>query len=145
MAYSPDTNVVLRLVNKKDPLHQIVQQAIEKLGQSGEDIVIVPQVLVEFWAVATRPITSNGLGMTTDEAERELGNLQNLFQVLPESEKIFDKWRKLVVKYQVSGKVTHDTRIVAAMIAHKIENLLTLNPSDFKRFTEIKAVRPQDV
>lgn len=83
--------------------------------------------------------------MTTDEAERELGNLQNLFQVLPESEKIFDKWRKLVVKYQVSGKVTHDTRIVAAMIAHKIENLLTLNPSDFKRFTEIKAVRPQDV
>lgn len=60
MAYLPDTNVVLRLVNKKDPLHQIVQQAIEKLGQSGEDIVIVPQVLVEFWAVATRPITSNG-------------------------------------------------------------------------------------
>ena len=145
IAYLPDTNVVLRLVNKKDPLHQTVQQAIEKLGKNGEEVVIVPEVLVEFWAVATRPIVSNGLGMPTDEAERELEKLQKLFKLLPENEKIFDEWKTLVVKYQVNGKVTHDARIVAAMVAHKIENLLTLNPSDFKRFTEIKAVRPQDV
>ena len=48
-------------------------------------------------------------------------------------------------KHKVSGKPTHDARIVAAMIVHKIENILTLNPNDFKRFSEIKAVRPKDV
>lgn len=145
MAYLPDTNAVLRLVNKKDPLHQIVRQAIKKLEQNGEELVIVPQVLVEFWAVATRPITANGLGMTIDEAEQELESLKKLFKVLPENERIFDEWKRLVVKYKVSGKVTHDARIAAAMMVHKIENILTLNPNDFKRFSEIKAIRPQDI
>lgn len=50
-----------------------------------------------------------------------------------------------VTKHKVSGKPTHDARTAAVMLVHKIENILTLNPSDFKRFTEIKAVRPHDV
>ena len=132
-------------MNKKDPLHQIVRQSIKTLERKGEILVVVPQVLVEFWAVATRPANVNGLGMTTDEAESELENLQKLFKVLPENAQIFDEWKTFVAKYKVSGKVTHDARIVAAMTVHKIENILTLNPNDFKRFTEITAVRPQDV
>ena len=145
MAYLPDTNIVLRLVNKKDPLHQIVSQAIEQLGQNGEELVIIPQILVEFWTVATRPTDVNGLGMTTDEAEKELENLQKLFTLLPENERIFDEWKTLIVKYKVSGKTTHDARIVAAMTVHKIENILTLNPNDFKRFTEITTIKPQEI
>lgn len=145
MTYLPDTNIVLRLVNKNDPLHQAVFQAIEKLEQSGEQVVIVPQILVEFWTVASRPTNVNGLGMSTDDAVNELENLQKLFTLLPESEKIFDEWKNLVRKYKVSGKTTHDARIVAAMIVHKIENILTLNPGDFQRFSEIKAIKPQDV
>ncbi len=145
MPYLPDTNIVLRLVNKKDPFHQIVSQAIEKLEQSGEEIVIIPQILVEFWTVATRPINVNSLGMTADTAEKELENLQKLFTLLPENKHIFDEWKRLVIKCKVSGKTTHDARIAAAMIVHRIENTLTLNPNDFKRFTEIRAVRPQDI
>lgn len=86
MAYLPDTNIVLRLVNKKDPLHQIVSQAIERLERNGEELVIIPQIIVEFWTVATRPTNVNGLGMTTDEAEKELENLQKLFTLLPDNE-----------------------------------------------------------
>ncbi|MDQ3087115.1 MAG: hypothetical protein M3Q78_00785 [Acidobacteriota bacterium] len=51
----------------------------------------------------------------------------------------------IVAKHKVSGKPTHDARIVAAMTVHKVENILTLNPNDFKRYNEIKAVRPQDI
>ena len=103
MTYLPDTNAVLRLVNKKDPLHQIVRQSIKTLERKGEILVVVPQVLVEFWAVATRPANVNGLGMTTDEAESELKNLQKLFKILPENAQIFDEWKMLVAKYKVSG------------------------------------------
>ena len=146
MAYIPDSNIVLRLVNKKDPNHLNVSQTLKKLESDGETIVIIiPQILVEFWVVATRPIDVNGLGMMTDEAEKELENLQKLFTVLPENERIFDEWKRLVARYKVSGKPSHDARIVAAMKVHRIENILTLNPNDFKRYTEIKAVRPQDI
>jgi len=145
MAYLPDTSVILRLNEPTNPLCKIVEQCLDKLGQNGEALVIVPQILVEFWVVATRPKSVNGLGLTIEEAEKELKNLQSIFTVLPENEQIFDEWKAIVTKYKVSGKVAHDARIVAAMTVHKIENILTLNPNDFKRFTEIKAIRPQDI
>ena len=145
MAYLSDTSVILRLNEPSNPISKVVEECLDKLSQAGEELVIVPQVLVEFWVVATRPKNVNGLGFTTDEAEKVLDNLQKLFTVLPENAQIFDEWKTLVVKHEVRGKPTHDARIAAAMIVHEIENILTLNPGDFKRFTEIKAVKPQDV
>lgn len=145
MVYLSDTSVILRFNEPSSPLCKIVETCLDKLGQTGAEIVIVPQVLVEFWVVATRPKDVNGLGLTVEEAERTLENLQNVFTILPENERIFGEWKRLVAKHKVSGKVAHDARIVAAMMTHKVEIILTLNPNDFKRFTEIKAVRPQDV
>ena len=145
MSYLLDSNIVLRLIQPTDALYLTISQAVDNLQKNGEQIVLIPQILVEFWVVATRPVSVNGLGMTTDQAQQELINLQSIFTVLPENERIFDEWKTLVAKYKVSGKPAHDARIAAAMIAHKIENILTLNPNDFKRFFEINAVRPQDV
>ena len=145
MSYLLDSNIVLRLIQPTDALYLTISQAVDNLQKNDEQIVLIPQILVEFWVVATRPVSVNGLGMTTDQAQQELINLQSIFTVLPENERIFDEWKTLVAKYKVSGKPAHDARIAAAMIAHKIENILTLNPNDFKRFFEINAVRPQDV
>jgi len=55
----------------------------------------------------------------------------------PEDETIFQNWEELVKSYKVSGKPSHDARIVAAMQTHGIENLLTLNTPDFKRYSAI--------
>jgi len=38
-----------------------------------------------------------------------------------------------------------DTRLVALMVAHGITHLLTLNPTDFARYSEITAVTPQEI
>lgn len=86
----------VRLYDTNNPLNEVIRQRLKQLERDGEDLVIVPQVLVEFWAVATRPVSVNGLGMTTEKAEMELGKLQKLLKVLPENEKIFDEWRTLV-------------------------------------------------
>ena len=145
MIYLIDSNIVLRFVNFKDPLHSTIEQSVDKLQINGDEVVITPQTLVEFWVVATRPINVNGLGMTTEEAKLEMERLELLFRVLPENQQIFDEWKTLVATHKVSGKPAHDTRIVAAMLVHKITYILTLNPSDFKRYTEISAVTPQEV
>jgi hypothetical protein len=45
-----------------------------------------------------------------------------------------------VAGYQVSGKNAHDARLVAAMLVHGIESILTFNTQDFFRYGEIRVL-----
>ena len=47
--------------------------------------------------------------------------------------------------YGVSGTKVYDARIVAAMIVHGVRHILTLDGSDFGRYTEIVIVSPQNI
>jgi predicted nucleic acid-binding protein len=74
-----------------------------------------------------------------------LKRFERLFNFLPDTEEVYRNWRELVVKHSVSGVKVHDAKIVASMKTHNIENLLTFNAKDFKRYTDIKAVEPKNV
>lgn len=60
-----DTNLLGRMTDSGDPHSAVARRAIRTLSATGERLVIVPQNLYEFWAIATRMPASNGLGMTT--------------------------------------------------------------------------------
>jgi len=122
-----------------------VLDALDKLRQDGETLCIVPQNLIEFWAVATRPRASNGLGMTFDEAMNELSSLKNLFVLLLDEPGLFSEWERLISLHLTMGKQVHDARIVAAMNIHGVKNLLTFNLDDFKRYSDITAIDPRRV
>lgn len=64
MSYLSDTSVIIRMVHTTSPQQQIAIDALDALRKQKEEICILSQNLIEFWAVATRPITSNGLGLT---------------------------------------------------------------------------------
>ena len=145
MSYLADSNILSRLAQPQNPHHAVARRAIITLRQQGTEICLVPQNLIEFWAVATRPITSNGLGLTIDETKYEVRKFKRLFTVYDDIPNIFAEWENLVLKHNVSGKNVHDTRLVAAMLTHNITHLLTFNVKDFKRFTEIITVDPQSV
>jgi predicted nucleic acid-binding protein len=42
-------------------------------------------------------------------------------------------------------RISRKVKIAAAMRAHNIENLLTFNAKDFKRYSNIKAFEPKDM
>jgi len=56
----PDTNVLLRLANPAAPEHSSCVAAVTRLAADGVVLAVVPQCLVEFWVVATRPVVSGG-------------------------------------------------------------------------------------
>ena len=56
-----------------------------------------------------------------------------------------DQQLSIVDQHKVIGRQAHDARLVAAMKVHNVTHLLTFNPDDFKRFSEITVVNPQDV
>jgi predicted nucleic acid-binding protein len=140
-----DTNVLLRLVEPAHPQYAAAAGATQMLQQAGHELSIVPQDLYEFWSVATRPLTNNGLGMSPAEAHAEVLALRRLFSFLRDERSIYDLWEQLVVAHAVQGKQAHDARFVAAMQRHNIRHLLTINTSDFARYTEITAISPQEV
>jgi predicted nucleic acid-binding protein len=144
MAILLDTNVLLRLVQKRHSHSALAAHATNTLDARNETMLMAHQSMVEFWAVATRPLTANGLGLTIEGAEFELDGLKKLFRVLPELP-LHEEWQRVVVKYQVSGKSVHDARLVAAMKVHRIGEILTFNMQDFVRYTEISALDPANV
>lgn len=145
MAFLLDTNILLRMIDLKHPMNQDVTNAIKVLRSQNEQLFIIPQNLIEFWNVCTRPLEKNGLGMTVSETEREISRMENLFIVLRDQSDIYPQWRSLVQKYQVKGVKVHDTRLVAAMLVYGVEKILTFNVDDFRRFSEITATHPTNI
>ena len=136
-----DTNVLLRLFQPADPHSPIVERALNFLRQRNDSLFIAAQNIFEFWAVCTRPAGENGLGLTAEEAAAEVSAVKGLFAVLPELP-LLDEWERLVTKYNVVGRNSHDARLVAAMRVHGIESMLTFNTQDFRRYTEISLLDP---
>ncbi len=140
MIYVPDTNNLLRFAIRADKQHAVVLSAIRKLKANGDKIYILPQTCVEFWNVCTRPTSRNGFGLSVQQANHSLRLVEKVFPLLPDSSKVHQKWRKLVLDFGVSGVQVHDARIVAAMLVHQVTHILTFNTSDFARYSSIGIV-----
>lgn len=144
MAVLLDTNILVRLLQPHHPHCSITERAISLLHSRNQELTITAQNLVEFWAVITRPVGENGLGFTIEQATDEVSALKRLFLLLPEKP-LLQAWERLVTRYHVSGKNAHDARLVAAMIVHGIDSILTFNVPNVARFTEITVVDPRTV
>ena len=140
-----DTNILLRLTRRDDPDYDIVRNAIQTLQKSGATLCYTPQNLVEFWNVATRPKDRNGFGLSVADADREVQLIEGQLTLLPDNEQIHRHWKRLVVAHGVSGVQVHDARLVAAMQAHGVTRLLTLNDRDFVRYPDIVVLHPHNV
>jgi predicted nucleic acid-binding protein len=140
-----DTNILLRVAQTDHSAHPSATSAVIALREAGDELCLVPQVLYEYWVVATRPISVNGLGMTTAEAERTVKLLLEDFTLRLDERGIFGHWQSLVSTHDVKGKNAHDARLVAAMRRHGLVQLLTFNAADFARYPDIDVVTPTDV
>ena len=137
-----DTNILLRTLQPSHVQYEAIARTLELLYRQGKRLHIVPQNLVELWVVATRPTAQNGLGLTVDEAASELDRVKDLFALLPDSPAIYPRWEALVREYGVSGKPSHDARLVAAMQVHGLTEILTFDQTGFSRFPGITVVHP---
>jgi predicted nucleic acid-binding protein len=137
-----DTNLLLRSLDPNHLMNACAVYALTQLRGQGETLHIVPQNLIEFWNVYTRPLERNGLGRTPEEASLEVQQLKSLFILMPDTAAIYIEWEQLVSRYQVRGVNVHDARLVAAMQVHGLTHILTFNARDFTRYAEITVVEP---
>lgn len=146
MKFLVDTNIIIRTIEIESDISQQVSEAIEYLLGKEHQLYIVPQNLIEFWNVYTRPKSKNGFGYSPDEANQEIQYLKTFFDLIPDTEEIYDQWERLVNDYKVSGVQVHDARLVATMKVHQLSHILTYNSKDFNRYAkEIVVLHPQDI
>jgi predicted nucleic acid-binding protein len=132
-----DTNVLTRMTRSHAAEADAARAAIPTLRGRGEQLIVVPQNLYEFWVVATRspggpPAGANGLGMSPSQAGNWLRFFRRRFTVLPDREQLLDRWHALVEEHAVTGFRAHDVRLVAAMQSYGFDRLLTFNAADFR-------------
>jgi len=146
MQYLLDTGVLLRLVIRSDPLHAQIRYAVGLLKDQGHQTVTLTQNIAEFWNVCTRPRSARGgIGLSIANTHHRLRMLERAVFVVRDRAEMYAEWKRLLLAHKVMGVQVHDARIVAAMMVHRIGNLLTLNKSDFARYATIKAVAPAEV
>lgn len=141
--YLADTNLLLRLSDTPSPQNPIAAGALARLLREEHEVFITAQNIVEFWAVATRPVEANGLGWNPEHTRREVRALREKFPLLPDHSDIFTIWLRLVEDLPVVGKRVHDARLVAVMKANGVEHLLTFNGGDFAIFPGLSVVEPR--
>jgi predicted nucleic acid-binding protein len=127
-----DTNVLLRLFKADRRQYPQLRAAINQLAKQGIGLAYTLQNLTEFWNVST-------------ETEQNVREVEIHFTFLPDNEDVYREWRRIVFEHNVMGAQVHDARLAAAMSAHKLTHILTLNGSDFKRFPGITSVHPDSV
>jgi len=144
-SYLLDTNILLRLVQPDSPDYAALRRCTDFLWGQGAELFYASQNLAEFWNFCTRPADRNGFGFTVLETDERATQIESMFSLAPDSEATHREWRRIVVADGVSGVQVHDARLIAVMRIHGIKYLLTLNPSDFRRYSDVVVVPPQDV
>ena len=129
MAVLTDTNIFLRLLQPHHPHCRIAERALDVLRAREEVLNVSSQNLVELRSAAARPFAENGLGLTVEHAARELGQIKRFWNLLPEVP-LHDEWERLVKHDGISGRNTHDARLVAATRVPGIEKILTFNVTE---------------
>ena len=129
-----DTNVLLAATDEGRPEHRHAVEALNGWPAAGVVLYTSGQILREYLAVATRSTQLNGLGLTVADAIGNVRALRSRLRLLVEDAKVGDRLLALLQALQCTGKQVHDANVVATMLAHGIDTVVTLNVADFTRF-----------
>ncbi len=133
-----DTNILIHGNQEASPHFEKITSKLIELADKDEKLVICPQVLYEFYVVATRPVAARGgLGISNIDALSQINKFQSVYNFMDDPADLFSTWLHLIEQYGSAGVTGHDARLVAFMRSHQVDNLYTLNSKDFNRYNDI--------
>jgi predicted nucleic acid-binding protein len=135
-----DTNVLVYANLTSAPFHTDARRSILTFQSAGVDLWINRQVLREYLAVVTRQTFASPLPAV--QAITHIHQIEQSFIVADETAAVTSQLLTLLQTISLGGKQVHDANIVATMLVHGIERLLTHNVADFMRFSHLITVVP---
>ncbi len=136
-----DANVLVFAANPLSPWHSAAVSRLEAAQRDGTSLFVNPQVVREFIAAASRPVS----GKSPPPIEPILENVRRIragFVLLDEHAATVDCLVELLRRIPTHGKQVHDANIVATMLTYGVSTLLTHNITDFSRFAALIRIAP---
>ncbi len=135
-----DTNVLLTATDESRSWHEHAGAVLSDAGRKGVHLAVSGQIAREYLAVATRPPDVNGLGLDSIDALSNVAAFLKRTVLYGETEGVARRLCQLVREYSLRGKRIHDANVVATMLVHGLDTLVTQNPDDFAPFQGIEVV-----
>lgn len=135
-----DTNILLAATDEARSAHARALATLDEWPAAGTALYTSGQILREYLAVVTRPVVDNGLGLAQRDALTNVRAFRGRLRLVAETEKVADRLLALVDEIDCLGKQLHDANVVATMLVHGIDTLVTLNAADFARYEQHVAV-----
>ena len=129
-----DTNVLLAATDEGRAEHDKALEIVNDWPCRGTTLYTSGQIMREYLAVATRPAERNGLGLKLADALANVRALRGRTSLLAEDGKVADRLLALLDDIDCGGKQVHDANVVATMLVHGIDTVVTINLDDFTRF-----------
>ena len=137
-----DANVLVYAVNADAP-QQSASRAVLQAAMLGRLLgVLVPQVLLEFFAVITNARRVQH-PLPPEVAWSQVTLLRTSLPVLPIAPASLDVLDALVRDQRPTGAKVFDLFLVAQMRAHLVNTICTYNTADFAAVPGIAAVTPE--
>lgn len=138
-----DTNVLVYAINVDAPQHHASYALIETVRNKQIKAMLVPQILLEFFAVITdHRRVEKPLDSVT--AWHEIEKFLAIFQISDPGALALEHLGKLLGETSVRGSDIFDAWLVAQMQAYGISTICTYNTSDLSKFP-VTAQTPEQV
>ncbi len=128
-----DTNIMIYAQQALSPFHSPATTKLRDLAAAGHPLWISRQILREYLAVMSRPgALTAAVPMTSLIADVQAFERQ--FLVAEDGPVVMSHLLNLLAAIPCFGKQIHDANVIATMLGHGIQRLLTHNVADFTRF-----------
>ncbi len=128
-----DTNVLVYARFNTAPYHQIARDTLQLAAGESDTLKISRQVIREYLAVITRPQPWSK-PIPSRQASHDVIRLFASFEIPENGPNVTNTLIEICRETPVGGRQIHDANIVATMLAHGENRLLTFNTTDFQRF-----------
>ena len=137
-----DTNVLLAATDEGREEHNRARAILNDWPADGIALYASGQVLREYLCLATREVVDSGLGLARADAVANVVAFRDRISSLDENEKVTSRLLDLLENIDCGGKQAHDANVVATMLVHGVETLVTANEAYFKPFAEHIRISP---
>lgn len=145
MKYLVDSSVCLRLVNNADQLHGLTSDALRSAVDGGTTLFITAQIVTECRNVLTRPVASNGFGLSPTLATAQIRQITFACYSVDDPPGLVSLIIAFAERYQVSGRQIHDARLALTSEMMGLDGIITYNKVDFMRYTGVNALEPAEL